>query len=73
MIGKTPTFIAMRWLMIGLIVSLVALLSAVAGVARHICIQRDKLRRETGAGKASSTTPGQVIDPAEDMEHDLEP
>jgi len=65
----------MRWLMIGLLVSLAALLSAVAGVARHICIQRDKLRRKTTAaqGKTSPTTPGQVTDPAEDTEHDLEP
>jgi uncharacterized membrane protein len=67
-------FIAMRWLMIGLLVSLAALLSAVAGVARHIWIQRDKLRRDTAAGArtTSPSTPGQVIDPAEDMEHDLE-
>ncbi len=65
----------MRWLMIGLLVSLAALLSAVAGVARHIWIHRKKLRRENVAGQAktSPTTPGQAIDPAEDLEHDLEP
>ena len=65
----------MRWLMIGLIVSLAAMLSAVAGVARHIWIQRHKLRRDNvvGQGKTSPTTPRQVIDPAEDTEHDLEP
>jgi hypothetical protein len=64
----------MRWLMIVLLVSLATLLSAAAAVARHICVQRGKLRRETvpGTGKTSSTTPGQFIDPAEDLEHDLE-
>jgi uncharacterized membrane protein len=65
----------MRWLMIGLLVSVAALLSAVAGVARHIWVHRNKLRRQNVAGQArtSTATPGQVIDPAEDMEHDLEP
>jgi hypothetical protein len=33
----------MRWLMIGLIVSLGALLLAAAGVARHIWIYRSRL------------------------------
>ena len=67
-------FIAMRWLMIGLLVSLAALLSAVAGVARHIWIQRRKLCRENAARvrTTSPSTPGQVFDPAEDLEHDLE-
>ncbi|MGC1463229.1 MAG: hypothetical protein WA802_13580 [Terracidiphilus sp.] len=36
----------MRWLMIGLLVSLGALLFAAAGVARHIWLQRRKDRRE---------------------------
>ena len=40
----------MRWLMIGLIVSLAALLFAAAGLARHIRIQHAKLRREPLAG-----------------------
>jgi hypothetical protein len=34
----------MRWLMIGLLVSLGALLLAVAGLARHILLHRAKLR-----------------------------
>jgi hypothetical protein len=64
----------MRWLMIGLLVSLAALLLAAAGVARHIWVQREKHCRETRRGKpkTSPPTPGQVIDPVEDMEHDLE-
>lgn len=65
----------MRWLMIGLLVSLAALLFAAAGAARHIFVQRGRLRRgtATGEGKTSPPTPGQIIDPAEDIEHDLEP
>ena len=39
--------------MIGLLVSLAALLSAVAGVARHIWIHRKKLRRENVAGASA--------------------
>jgi hypothetical protein len=65
-------FIAMHWLMIGLLVSLAALLSTAAGVARHIWIQRDKLRGATAAETTSSSTPGQLADPAEYAEHDLE-
>jgi hypothetical protein len=34
----------MRWLMIGLLVSLGALLLAAAGVARHIWIHRSRLQ-----------------------------
>ncbi len=63
----------MRWLMIGLLISLAAMLSAAAGVARHIWIQRDKLRRVAAPGDRKPSTPGQIIDPAEDTEHDLEP
>lgn len=36
----------MRWLMIGLLVSLGALLFAAGGVARHIWLQRRKHRME---------------------------
>ena len=36
----------MRWLMVVLLVSLGALLSAAAGVARYIWLQRAKLRSE---------------------------
>lgn len=44
--GILGWFAAMRWLMIGLLVSLGALLFAAAGVARHIWLQRRKHRRE---------------------------
>jgi hypothetical protein len=37
----------MRWLMLGLLVSVGALLIAAAGVARHILLQRANLRRKT--------------------------
>ena len=36
----------MRWLIIALLVSLGALLLAAAGTARHILLQREKLRRD---------------------------
>jgi hypothetical protein len=39
----------MRWLMIGLLVSLGALLFAAAGLARHIWLHRRKLRHEATA------------------------
>lgn len=58
----------MRWLMIALLASLAALLLAVAGVARHIWLQRSQLRSDPGAGtkavkglKASSDA--EEIDP----------
>jgi hypothetical protein len=47
----------MRWLMIGLFVSLGALLLAAAGVARHVWLQRKKLRPEALA----TTDPAQGI------------
>jgi hypothetical protein len=36
----------MRWLMLGLLVSLGALLVAVVGVVHHIRLQREKFERE---------------------------
>ena len=56
----------MRWLIIVLLVSLLALLIAAASVACHILIQRAKLRRksQTGAGK--------VLNPADEADQDLE-
>jgi hypothetical protein len=42
-------FASMRWLMIGLLVSLGALLIAAGGVARHIFLQRARLRRKPPA------------------------
>jgi len=39
----------MRWLIIGLLVSMVALLFAVAGMARHVWLHHAKLRKEIPA------------------------
>jgi len=52
----------MRWLMIGLLVSLGALLIAAAGAARHIWLQRAKLRHN----------PSAALDPAGDTDPELE-
>jgi hypothetical protein len=57
----------MRWLIIVLLVSLLALLIAAASVACHIMIQRAKLRRTPIKGA------GRVLDPVEDADQDLEP
>jgi hypothetical protein len=63
----------MRWLMIGLLVSLGALLLAAAGVARHIWIRRSKLRSKPAAGQVSRAAPGKPVDPAEETEPEVEP
>jgi hypothetical protein len=52
----------MRWLMISFIVSLGALLIAAAGMARHIWLQRAKLR----------SSPSPAFEPADDSELELE-
>jgi hypothetical protein len=52
----------MRWLIISLLVSLVALLFAAAGTARHIWRQRAKLR----------SNPLPAFEPADDSELELE-
>jgi hypothetical protein len=44
----------LRWLMIGLLVSLGALLIAAAGAARHILLQRKRHRIETLAAAGAS-------------------
>ena len=46
----------MRWLMIGLLVSLSGLLIVAAGVARHIWVQHAKLRQK------SSSTGSNAVD-----------
>lgn len=61
----------MRWLMIGLLVSLVALLVAAAGVARHIWLEhRADARKPVNAAGA-----GKVLAPdgAEDADLEIEP
>jgi len=54
-------FAAMRWLMIGLLVSLGALLLAAAGLARHVRLQRAAVRREPA-------TPDSIQDPGVELE-----
>jgi len=52
--GILGEFDSMLWLMIGLLVSLAALLFAAAGLARHIWLQRRKLRLDTQAALDAS-------------------
>jgi hypothetical protein len=56
----------MRWLMIALLVSLLALLIAAAGLARHIYL-RSKLRRK------SATPAGVSVYPADEADQEPEP
>jgi hypothetical protein len=60
----------MRWLMIGLLVSLGGLLFAAAGVARHIWVRRHRLRVNPPGAKPAK---GAIIDPTEDIDLELEP
>lgn len=60
----------MRWLMIGLLVSLAALLFAAGGMACHIWVQRSKLRHKTAAGRLSLIAPSEVFDPTEETEQE---
>jgi len=46
----------MRWLMTALLVSLLALLLAAAGVARHIWRQRSFLNRQSAAAELAGET-----------------
>ncbi|MFZ0304825.1 MAG: hypothetical protein WAL75_19185 [Terracidiphilus sp.] len=47
----------MRWLMIALLASLAALLLAVAGMARHIWLQRSRLGSQNpSAGESAQET-----------------
>ena len=64
---ETSAFDAMRWLMIGLLVSLALMLIAVAGVARHIWLERARLRSTPDAGATSRT----VFDPAEEADREI--
>ncbi len=57
----------MRWLLIGLLVSLGALLLAAAGAACHILLQRAKLRRNPPGSSDSAVVP------AEETDIELEP
>jgi hypothetical protein len=44
----------MRWLMIALLASLAALLLAVAGMVRHIWLQRSKLKQQSPSAVEST-------------------
>ncbi|MGD0801971.1 MAG: hypothetical protein ABR906_11705 [Terracidiphilus sp.] len=56
----------MRWLLIALLVSLVALLIAAAGGARYIWMQRARRRSKPSAGAIA--TPGQAEESDSDTE-----
>jgi hypothetical protein len=53
-------FAVMRWLILALIVSLVALLLAAAGMVRHVWLQR---HRHNAAEPAAPIAPHNEIDP----------
>jgi hypothetical protein len=61
----------MLWLMIALLVSVAAMLVAVAGLARHIWLQRarfgDKPRSGTGGGPKDHA----AMDPVEEIDHEI--
>jgi hypothetical protein len=63
----------MRWLMIALLVSVVALLLAAAGVARHIWLQRSRLRSNPEAGPLRQRPASRAFDPVEDVDQESEP
>jgi hypothetical protein len=52
----------MRWLMIGLLVSLGALLLAAAGVARHIWLQRARLSSKPPVSASRAQDPADEAD-----------
>jgi hypothetical protein len=64
-------FDAMRWMMIAFLVSLAALLLAVAGVARHIWLQRSRLHGTPGAGPVSIKVQN-TADQVEDIDQEIE-
>ncbi len=43
----------MRWLIVALVVSVVGLLAAAAGMARHILVQRARQKRPSSEGDAA--------------------
>jgi len=64
--GKPLIFFAMRWLMIGLLVSLGALLLAAAGVARHIWLRRSQRSSEPVVSASQPNDPN--LDPADETD-----
>jgi hypothetical protein len=63
---------AMRWMMIALLVSVVALLLAAAGVARHIWLHRSQLGGKAGSRPMGSAAEDAVVDPVEEAEQEVE-
>lgn len=62
----------MRWLMIGLLVSLGAMLFAAAGVARHIWLRRALLHHKEVVSTERAHDHGQgKIEPDEESEQEL--
>jgi len=61
----------MRWLMIGLLVSLLALLVAAAGVARHIWVQHTKLRQKLPSGLEQNPDPDRSPGEISDVETEI--
>ena len=64
-------FGAMRWLMIALLVSVAAMLVAVAGLARHIWLQRAQLGGKLGAGTGGGPKDHATVDPVEEIDHEI--
>ena len=62
----------MRWMIIALLVSLAALLLAAAGVARHIWLQRARLRSNPSAGPVSKPAANAVFGPADESDQEIE-
>jgi hypothetical protein len=64
-------FGAMRWLMIALLVSVAAMLVAVAGLARHIWLQRAQLGGKPGSGTGGGPIDHATMDPVEETDHEI--
>jgi hypothetical protein len=69
--GKTLLFGAMRWLMIALLVSVVAMLVAVAGLARHIWLQRAQLRGKPGPATNEHPVANTAVDSVEEIDPEI--
>ena len=61
----------MRWMMIVFLVSIAALLLAAAGVARHIWLQRARLRSNPNAGVTPRPATIPAFDPVEETDQEL--
>jgi hypothetical protein len=62
----------MRWMMIALLGSLAALLLAAAGVARHIWMQRSRLRGNPGSRSAAEPGNRAGFDAVEEINQEVE-